>query len=103
MCRLMPECARLSRWAALARVYMEHMRSAVLALSVLLVAVVAAVAFPQARGPEPLPPTPPTSTPTAAPIAEPTVDPGTPPDFGEVVFHHSKALGKPAYHGRLVD
>src|SRR4051794_5311164 len=83
------------------------MRMVVSALSVLLVAVVAAVAFAQDPGTEPAPPVPPlTPTPTATAvvtaIATP-VDPGTPPDDAEIVWHHSKALGKPFWKGRLVN
>ncbi|HEY6889792.1 MAG TPA: penicillin-insensitive murein endopeptidase [Solirubrobacter sp.] len=89
------------------------MRYVVLALAALLVVV--AVAFAQAP-PEPSPtapePTttpnipPPADTPVATDTATPTetpVDPGTPPDFAEVQWHHSKALGHPALRGRLAD
>src|SRR4051812_37025729 len=80
------------------------MRVAVPALSVLLLAMLVAVAFAQDPGQEPTPPpAAPTPVATATSTPAPTVDPGTPPDFAEVVFHHSKALGKPAYKGRLVD
>jgi murein endopeptidase len=64
------------------------MRIAVLALAVTLALAVAAHARP-IQGP--LPPAP---TPTAAP---------TPADFGLVTWRHSRALGKPFSHGRLVD
>ena len=78
------------------------MRIVVPALSVLLVAVVAAVAFAQDPGPEPAAPTP-TATATAVLTPAPPVDPGASPDDAEVVWHHSKALGKPFSKGRLVD
>jgi Penicillin-insensitive murein endopeptidase len=81
----------------------EAMRVVVLALSVVLVSVLAAVAFAQDPGTEPPPPTPtPTVTDTPTPVASP-VDPGAPPDDAEIVWHHSKALGKPFYRGRLVN
>jgi murein endopeptidase len=64
------------------------MRTAVLALAVTLALAVAAHARP-IQGP--LPPAP---TPTAVP---------TPADFGLVTWRHSRALGKPFAHGRLVD
>ena len=86
------------------------MRYVVLALAALLVIV--AVAF--AQEPEPSPtaqaPTttpnipPPADTPVPTETATPTetpVDPGTPPDFAEVKWHASKALGSPARKGRL--
>jgi murein endopeptidase len=73
------------------------MRIVVSALSVALLAVIAAVAFAQDPGTEPAPPVP---TPTT--VATP-VDPGPPPDDTEVVWHRSKALGKPFYKGRLVN
>jgi hypothetical protein len=76
------------------------MRVVVPALSVLLVTVVVAVAFAQDPGLEPAAPTP---TPTPVLTPAPTVDPGAPPDYAEVVWHHSKALGKPFSKGRLVD
>jgi murein endopeptidase len=79
---------------------MEAMRFVVLALSVLLVSVVAAVAFAQDPGTEPAPP-PVTATATPTAIATP-VAPGLPPDDAEIVWHHSKALGKPFFKGRLV-
>src|SRR4051812_40695047 len=81
------------------------MRTVVSALSVLLVAVVAAVAFAQDPGTEPAPPAPtPVATETVVATATPVVvDPGAPPDDAEIVWHHSKALGKPFYRGRLVN
>ncbi len=63
-------------------------RIAVLALAVALVLAAAAAGRP-IQGPLPPPPTP---TPTAAPA-----------DFAEVAWHRSRALGKPFWHGRLVD
>ena len=85
------------------------MRYVVLALAALLVVV--AVAFAQEPQPSPTaqaPTTtpeipPPAGTPVPTETATPTVDPGTPPDFAEVQWHHSKALGKPAFKGRLED
>jgi hypothetical protein len=89
------------------------MRYVVLALAALLVVV--AVAFAQAppepsqTAPEPtttpnIPPPADTPVPTeTATPAETPVDPGTPPDFAEVEWHHSKALGRPFLHGRLAD
>jgi murein endopeptidase len=65
-------------------------RIAVLALAVTLAVAVAAHARP-IQGP--LPPAP---TPTATPTP-------TPPDFALVTWRHSRALGKPFSHGRLVD
>ena len=86
------------------------MRYVVLTLAALLVVV--AVAFAQDPGDPPQPAAPePTTTPnipppadTPVPTATPTetpVDPGVPPDFAEVQWHDSKALGKPARKGRL--
>jgi len=63
-------------------------RIAVLALAVALLLAAAARARP-IQGP--LPPLP-TPTPTA-----------TPADFAEVAWHHSHALGRPFWRGRLVD
>jgi murein endopeptidase len=81
---------------------MGRMRFVVLALAALLVA--AAVAFAQAPAPAPEPtPTPaPTVTPgeTPAPTAT-AVIPGVPPDFGAIEWRKSKALGSPAWKGRL--
>ena len=73
-------------------------------LSLLVVAIVAAVALAQD-------PVEPTSTPVATATTTPepsvtpavTIDTSASPDLAEVVWRHSKALGKPAYHGRLVD
>src|SRR3954469_11850383 len=77
------------------------MRMVVSALSVLLLAVLAAVAFAQDPGTEPAPP--PVATPTviATATATPAIDPGT--DDAEIVWHHSRALGKPSWKGRLVN
>jgi hypothetical protein len=77
------------------------MRMVVSALSVLLLAVLAAVAFAQDPGTEPAPP--PVATPTVIATATPVIDPGTPPDDAEIVWHHSRALGKPFWKGRLVN
>jgi murein endopeptidase len=84
------------------------MRSVVLTLAALLVVV--AVAFAQDPGDPPQPAAPaPTTTPDIPPPVDtpvPTdtpVDPGVPPDFAEVQWHASKALGKPARQGRLRD
>jgi murein endopeptidase len=74
------------------------MRYVVLTLTALLVVV--AGAFAQDPAPPPEPPSP-TPAATITPVAP--VDPGTPPDFAEVTWHKSKALGKPARKGRLVD
>jgi murein endopeptidase len=63
-------------------------RIAVLALAVALAVAAAARARPMQEPPPPVP------TPTPA---------ATPADFTEVVWHHSRALGKPFSHGRLVD
>jgi murein endopeptidase len=67
-------------------------RIAVLALAVALALAAAARARPMQ---DPLPPPP---TPTATPTPTPA-----PADFVEVVWHDSHALGKPFWHGRLVD
>ncbi len=84
------------------------MRTAALAIVLLLAAAAGAVAF--AQDPEPAPT--PTETPaptavepveTAVPTPSATIGPTLPPDFSLVVWHHSKALGKPAYKGRLVN
>ena len=84
------------------------MRYVVLALAALLGVV--AVAFaqdpsppPQATAPEPtttpnIPPPADTPVPTAT---ETPVDPGVPPDFAEIHWRQSKALGRPARKGRL--
>lgn len=66
------------------------MRYVVVALAALLM--VAAVAFAQDPGTEPIPSPTPTETP---------VDSGVPPDFAQVQWHASKALGHPARGGRL--
>jgi hypothetical protein len=85
-------------------------RYVVLTLAALLVVV--AVAFAQEPGSDPTAPEP-TSTPNVPPpgdtpvptatATETPVDPGTPPDFAEVDWHASKALGLPARRGRLKD
>jgi murein endopeptidase len=82
-------------------------RLVVIALAALLTAT--AVAFAQPRQDPP----PPAETPTATPVATeppaatpaPTATPaaGVPPDFASIAFRHSRALGKPYAHGRLVD
>jgi murein endopeptidase len=80
------------------------MRSVVLAT--LLVALIAAVAFAQEPAPDPpLPdPTPaPAPAETAAVPPEATIGPTLPPDFALVTWKPSKALGRPARKGRLVD
>jgi murein endopeptidase len=66
------------------------MRIAVLVLALAFAA--PAVARPLQEPPVPAP----TPTPT------PTATPGS-PDFAEITWHHSRALGKPFSHGRLVD
>jgi hypothetical protein len=82
------------------------MRSVVLSLAALLVIVAAAFAQDPGTPPSQAPPQatapPPAETPvaTASPTETP-VDPGTPPDFAEVDWHHSIALGLPARKGRL--
>ena len=65
----------------------HRVRIAVLALAVAVAFAAAARARP-IQGPLP--------TPTATPTA-------TPADFAEVAWHHSRALGKPFRHGRLVN
>ena len=82
------------------------MRPVVLALSVLLVAVVAAVAFAQEPAPDPpLPTATPTIAPTDTPIptAAPVVEPSVPPDFAAIAWKHSTSRGRPFSRGRLVD
>jgi len=84
------------------------MRSVVVALAALLVVVAVAVAQdpgsdPSSTTPEPtttanIPP--PADTPVPTPTETP-VDPGVPPDFAEVQWRDSKALGLPARQGRL--
>jgi murein endopeptidase len=64
-------------------------RTAVLALAVMLALAAGAHARP-IQGPLPTP------TPTVTPTP-------TPADFAEVTWHHSRALGKPFLHGRLVN
>jgi hypothetical protein len=83
---------------------MEGVRYLVLTMAALLVVV--AVAFAQDPAPPPEPPSPtpvPTSTPDPLQTPVATVDPGIPPDFAEVIWHDSKALGHPARKGRLKD
>ena len=82
------------------------MRYVVLTLAALLVVV--AVAFAQDPGDPPQPAAPePTTTPNIPPpvdtpvATETPVDPGVPPDFAEIQWRASKALGKPARKGRL--
>src|SRR4051794_19779918 len=86
---------------------MSVVRFVVVAVAALLV--VTAVAWPRPlQDPEPLPPTPtpigtpPVTTPPAAPTPLPA---GAPPDFAEIAWpqKHSRALGKPFFHGRLAD
>jgi murein endopeptidase len=85
---------------------MSAVRLAVLALAVLLV--VAAVAWGRPLQDPPVPPPTPTPTATPLPIATPPAVP-TPapptgaPDFALITWHHSRALGLPFRHGRLVD
>jgi Penicillin-insensitive murein endopeptidase len=83
----------------------RQMRIVVPALSLLIVAIVAAVALAQDPAPEPTTTPVATATTTPAPSVTPavTLDTSASPDLSEVIWHHSKALGKPAYHGRLVD
>src|SRR4051794_5777593 len=83
------------------------MRYVVVSLAALLV--LAAVAFAQDPGSQPGPsPTatpdvpPPADTPTPT-ATETPVEPGVPPDFAEVQWHDSKALGRPFSRGRLQD
>src|SRR4051794_24207259 len=83
------------------------MRYVVVSLAALLV--LAAVAFAQDPGSQPGPsPTatpdvpPPADTPTPT-ATETPVEPGVPPDFAEVQWHDSKALGRPFSRGRLKD
>jgi murein endopeptidase len=75
------------------------MRFVVLALAALLL--VAAVAFaqdPPAPAPEPSP------TPAVTPTPSPVVDtqPSPPPDFAAIAWRKSRAVGHPAWRGRLV-
>jgi murein endopeptidase len=83
------------------------MRYVVVALAALLLVV--AVAFAQEPStqppPEPTPaPTVPPSAGTPVPTATETpVEPGVPPDFAEIAWHDSKALGQPFSKGRLRD
>jgi murein endopeptidase len=75
-------------------------------LATLLAAVIAAVAIAQEPAPEPAPT--PTPQPTLTPAVSPTVTPqatvgATFPDFAAIEWKQSKALGKPARKGRLVD
>jgi hypothetical protein len=81
---------------------MQGVRYLVLTMAALLAVVAVAFAQDPAPPPEPSSPTP-VATLTPAPIETPvaTVDPGTPPDFAEVTWHNSKALGGPARKGRL--
>ncbi len=69
------------------------MRFVVVALAGLLVAFAQPVQDP--------PPPPVTATPV--PTETPPPAPGQPPDFAAISFRHSRALGKPYSHGRLVD
>jgi murein endopeptidase len=83
---------------------MEPVRYLVLTMAALLVVV--AVAFAQDPAPPTESPSPtPVVTTTPDPIVTPvaTVDPGVPPDFAEVTWRDSRALGKPARKGRLRD
>ncbi len=94
---------------------MPSVRLAVLALVVLLAAAGLARARPL-QDPTPIPTATPAPTPlpgaTAAPAPTPlpgaTAAPtplsaGSPPDFAEIVWNRSRALGQPFSHGRLVD
>jgi murein endopeptidase len=77
-------------------------------LAVAAMLVVTAVAWPRPlQDPQPLPPTPtPTPIGTPPPVPTPTpapVPPGSPPDFFAIVWHQSRAVGKPFSRGRLVD
>jgi murein endopeptidase len=82
---------------------MEDMRYVMLTMAALLVVVAVAVAQDPAPPPEPPSATPavPTSAPDPLQTPVATVDPSTPPDFAEVNWRHSKALGSPARRGRL--
>jgi hypothetical protein len=85
---------------------MEAMRYLVLAMASLLVVVAVAFAQDPVAPPEPTPtPTPPTATAPPDPLETPvpSVEPGVPPDFAAITWRDSKALGKPAANGRLVD
>jgi murein endopeptidase len=75
-----------------------------LALTAVLVAVAAAVALAQEPAPGPPPPAPPSPVPTATPFVTPTGTPapGVPPDFAAIAWRRSRALGGPAWRGRLV-
>jgi murein endopeptidase len=80
------------------------MRFVVPALAALLILV--AVAFAQDPGPEATPtPTPTEAVPPVVPTATETAtpEPGAPPDFSEIQWHASKALGQPFHKGRLRD
>ena len=77
---------------------MDVMRLVALALTALLV--VAAVALAQDPVTAPEPPVP---SPVPTPVVTPVATPGVPPDFAAVTWRRSKALGKPARRGRLVD
>ncbi len=83
---------------------MGAMRHVVLVLAALLVVVAVAVAQDPVEPPDPAP-TPPTATatPELIPAPDAAVDQSIPPDFDAVVWHDSKALGKPALKGRLKD
>lgn len=78
------------------------MRFVVFALATLLVVV--AVAFAQDPPPPPAPePTPaPTATPTPSPGPVVDTQPSPPPDFAAIKWRRSRALGHPAWRGRLV-
>jgi murein endopeptidase len=86
---------------------MSVVRFVLVAVAAMLV--VTAVAWPRPlQDPEPLPPTPtpigtpPVTTPMPAPTPRPA---GAPPDFAAIAWPPtpSRALGKPFFHGRLVD
>jgi murein endopeptidase len=83
---------------------MKAVRFVLVAVAAMLA--VTAVAWPRPlQDPPPAPPSPsPIGTPPPAVTPVPTpLPPGSPPDFAEVQWHQSRALGKPFSHGRLVD
>ena len=82
---------------------MPPVRFVVLALALLLGAAALARAAPL-RDPVPVPPPIPSPTPVASATPAPSPVPaGLPPDFAEIVWHRSRALGLPYLKGRLVD
>ena len=82
---------------------MDGVRLVGFALAILLV--IAAVAWGRPLQDPPVVPSPtPTPAPvgTPPPVATPAPPPGS-PDFALITWSHSRALGRPFFHGRLVD